>query len=290
MYNIISIRSTNVECLKNLEVIIMADSSFNVSLGVAEVVKEIKETKTVEEVDKTSALLVRAIHAALSPLEKWIIQKEYNLSETKKLLEEKLANTPVDNIITPPSYVAVPALQSISYCMDDAHLRDMYAELLAHAMNSETVDNVHPTFVEIIKQMSPYDAVVFKKLIKTLAQPCISIKYMNKKTKASFPVQDVIAFSNIDKFPLVPTQVALENLERLRLIEINKGSKYGDDRKYEDLKYGVKKVVNEFIEENKENFDIEDYEIVYGEFVILIRGFGQFFARACLGEDFSNIN
>lgn len=268
----------------------MADSSLSIDLGVAEVVKEAKETKTVEAVDETSALMVRAIHAALSPLEKWVIQKEYNLAETKKLLEEKLRNTSVENIITPPTYVAVPALQSIAYCMDDTQLRDMYAELLAHSMNSETVNDVHPTFVEIIKQMSPFDAVVFRELTKTLVQPCISIKYMNKKTKASYPVQDIVAFSDIEKFPLVPTQVALENLERLRLIEINKDSKYGDSIKYEYLKDSVQKVINNFIEENKHNFNINDYQIVYGEFVILIRGFGQFFARACLGEDFSNIN
>ena len=173
--------------------------------------------------------------------------------------------------------------------MDNIQLRDMYAELLAHAMNSETVDNVHPTFVEIIKQMSPFDAVVFKELIKTLVQPCIGIKYMNKSTKASYPVQDIVAFSDLDAFPLVPTQIALENLERLRLIEINKGAKYGNVGKYEDLKYSVKKVVNDFVEDNKQNFDIDEYQIVYDEFVILIRGFGQFFARACLGEDFSSI-
>lgn len=268
----------------------MKEPSVNVTLGVGEIVKEVKDTKTIEEVDKTSALVVRAIHAALSPLEKWVLQKEYNLSETKKLLEEKLKDIPAENIITPPAYVAVPALQSIAYCMDDIQLRDMYAELLAHAMNSETVDNVHPTFVEIIKQMSPFDALVFKELTKTLVQPCISIKYRNKNTKASYPVQDIIAFSDLDTFPLVPTQIALENLERLRLIEINKGSKYGISEKYEDLKYSVKKVVSTFVEDNKQNFDVNDYQIVYDEFVILIRGFGQFFARACLGEDFSNIN
>ena len=55
----------------------MKESSVNVTLGVGEIVKEVKDTKTIEEVDKTSALVVRAIHAALSPLEKWVLQKGY---------------------------------------------------------------------------------------------------------------------------------------------------------------------------------------------------------------------
>ena len=48
------------------QVLVMAESSVNVTLGVGEVIKEVKDTKTIEEVDKTSALVVRAIHAALS--------------------------------------------------------------------------------------------------------------------------------------------------------------------------------------------------------------------------------
>lgn len=268
----------------------MADLPININLEVSEVVEKLQSTETVNEIDKTASLLVRTIHAALNPLEKWVLQREYNLTETKILLEEKLKNIPIQNIITPPSYIAVPALQSISYCMNDTQLRDMYAELLAHSMNSDTVDIVHPTFVEIIKQMSPFDALVFKELTQTLVQPCISIKYMNKKTDALYPVQDIVAFNNIEKFPLVSTQIALENLDRLRLIEINKRSKFNNFQKYEELKISVQPYVHDFIEDNKNNYNVHDYKIVFEEFVILIRGFGQFFARACLGKDFSDID
>ena len=252
-------------------------------------IKEVSNTSTVKELDKTSALVIRAIHVALSPLEKWVLQKEYNLAETKKLLEQKLKDTPVDSIITPPPYIAVPALQSISYCMDDEQLRDMYAELLAHSMNTATVDNVHPTFVEIIRQLSPFDATVFKELTKTLVQPCISIKYMNVKTLAAYPVQDIVAFPDVDKFPLVPTQISLENLERLRLIEINKRSKYNNQAKYEVLKDAVRPTIQHFLQDNSQYFNANEYQVAFDEFVLLIRGFGQFFARACLGTDFHDI-
>ena len=63
-------------------------------------------------------LIPRAIKAALSPLEKWILQKEYNISEIQRLLEEKLKNVSPELIGTPEPYIAVPAIQYISYCMD----------------------------------------------------------------------------------------------------------------------------------------------------------------------------
>ena len=267
----------------------MEDKSINVNLGVADVIKEVKETKTVSEIDKTTALLVRAIHAALSPLEKWVAQRESNLTATYKALEPKLQNVPIENIITPPAYVAVPALQAISYCMDDEQLREMFAELLAHAMNSETVDNVHPTYVEIIKQMSPYDALVFKKLIKKLIIPCVSVKYVHKETGASYPICDLVVFTDLKKHPLVPTQICLENLERLHLIEINRKSKLAAKEKYEILETCCQTEIEQFIEENKHILAPELYEVSYDEFVLQIRGFGQFFARACLGENFQSL-
>lgn len=267
----------------------MSDANLNINLGISDTIKELKDTSTVKETDKTTALLVRTIHAALSPLEKWVLQKEYNLSATKKLLEEKLVNVPIKNIITPPPYIAVPALQSISYCMDDPQLRNMYADLLAKSMNSETVGNVHPTFVEIIKQMSPYDAKIFKTLVEKIVQPCIGIAYINKKTKEAYPIQDIVAFKNIGEFPVIQTQIALENLERLKLIEINKNSKYANNNEYNDLINNTLDIVNEFIVENQENLNINDFKVVYNHFVILIRGFGQYFARICLGQNFENL-
>ncbi|EGC02013.1 DUF4393 domain-containing protein [Ruminococcus albus] len=257
------------------------------SSSIEKTIDTIKETRTFEEADKSVSLVLRTINAAISPIEKWVIRREYSVAETKKLLEQKLQNIDVDKIITPPSYIAIPALQAISYCMDDEQLRDMYAELLASAMNSDTVDNVHPTYVEIIKQMSPFDAVVFKKLASTLVQPCIGLSYKNKRTKASYPIQDIVAFPDLEKFPIVPTQISLENLERLKLIDIQYNSKYNNDEPYERLKWSVKNVIEEFIEDNKREFDPNAYEVVYKEYMILIRGFGQFFARACLGADFS---
>lgn len=109
-------------------------------------------------VGEIAGLLPRAIKAALTPIEKWILNKEYSLAETKKLLEEKLKDADPERIKTPDAYVAVPALQAIAYTMDNETLRDLYANLLAKSMQEDTAETVHPAFVEIIKQLSPDDA------------------------------------------------------------------------------------------------------------------------------------
>ncbi len=117
---------------------------------------------TVKECGKVLSIIPKTINAALVPLQKWIANREYSLAETEKLLAQKLEHVGEDNIVTPEAYVAVPAIQAISYCLDNDELRNLYANLLAKSMVIDTKDQVHPSFVEIIKQLSPLDAKVFK--------------------------------------------------------------------------------------------------------------------------------
>lgn len=130
---------------------------------------------TVQEVGKFAARIPRAINAAFSGLDKWILNKEYAIDETKKLLEKKLENVDPEKIVEPEAYVAVPAIQAISYSMNSEELRNLYANLLAKAMNSDTKDFVHPSFVEIIKQMSPIDALVLKEIAYSKYLPLVNL-------------------------------------------------------------------------------------------------------------------
>lgn len=119
---------------------------------------------TIKETGKMLSLVPRAINAALSPLQKWIAQREYSVAETEKLLAEKLENVDVEKIVTPDAYVAVPAFQAISYSMSSVELYDLYSNLLAKSMVDGYKQDVHPAFIEIIKQFSPNDALVLKEI------------------------------------------------------------------------------------------------------------------------------
>ena len=123
-------------------------------------------------------LLPRAIKAALAPVEKWVLQREYNVAETKKLLEEKLSAVPPELIEAPEPHIAVPAIQYISYCMDNEDLRDMYANLLANSMNKVVKNGVHPGFVEIIKQLCPDEAKILKYIMHKETIPIITLTYI----------------------------------------------------------------------------------------------------------------
>lgn len=123
----------------------------------------------VQEVGKTLALPLQAVNALLINPRKWIANAEYKLQETNVLIANKLKYIDENKLIAPPDYVAVPALQALSYSMDSDELRDLYANLLAKSMNAETSNSVHPAYVEIIKQFSPLDAILFKRIVSEIS-------------------------------------------------------------------------------------------------------------------------
>jgi len=184
---------------------------------------------TVQEIGKLAARIPRAINAAFSGLDKWILNKEYAIDETKKLLEQKLENVDPNKIVTPEAYVAVPAIQAISYSMDSKELRNLYANLLAKAMNVDTKDFVHPSFVEIIKQMSPIDAHILEEISSKSFIQVANIycsKYLNKNTNHSIQLMEnpiekhgFEGLTHIIDFPPDIIKIAIDNILRLRLIE-----------------------------------------------------------------------
>lgn len=187
---------------------------------------------TAQESGKTLALIPRAINAALLPLRQWIAEREYKLAETEKLLSKKLEHVGEDKIVTPEAYVAIPAIQAISYSMDSEELRNLYANLLAKAMNSDTKDMVHPSFVEIIKQMSPIDSLVFKTIMERGGNPLISLIYENEQ-KNSLTLNMNITDINIA--PIESINISIDNLIKQSLITIPDGRYYIEDNLYDQL-------------------------------------------------------
>lgn len=231
-----------------------------------------------------AGLLPRAIKAALAPLEKWILHKEYSVAETKKLLEDKLKDTPPELIQPPEPYIAVPAFQYISYCMDNENLRNMYANLLAKSMNTVLKNGVHPGFVEIIKQLTPDEAKILEYFSFEKTAPTISLKF-EKENHAGFRYF-YKNFSNIGEYvrcekPFdIPTY--FDNLVRLGLLEYSeKVLSLSDKSKYQQLKR------HPFIKNKIESASIPDgYKVEIEEGFVRLTAYGKSFCGTCIDSDY----
>ena len=235
---------------------------------------------------ETIGLIPRAIKAALLPIEKWILNREYNLEETKKLLEYKLQKVSPGLIESPEPYIAVPAIQYISYCMDSEELRNMYANLLANSMNKIVKDNVHPGFVEIIKQLCPDEAKILKRIcVIAHSIPTINIRYINDRDEGYTVLH---YFSNIGEEANCeePFEIAkyFENMQKLGLLTESKGfSSLVDKLQYEPLKNHTyiekfNDIPIEYVQEGYNQIKIEE-----GYFNLT--DYGKMFCEICINEE-----
>ena len=225
-------------------------------------------------------LVPRAIKAALAPVEKWVLQREYNIAETQRLLEEKLKNISPDQIEAPEAYIAVPALQNISYCMDNAELRDMYANLLANSMNKVVKNGVHPGFVEIIKQLSPDEAKVLRFISLNTIIPTITLRCVNEEQEGYDVVKN---FSNVGELAKCeyPFEIGkyFDNLIRLGLLKnatlasLTNKTLYEPLKKHQHLESQIKTIEHQAPPFNKPEFK-ESY--------ISMTDFGTSFCEICL--------
>lgn len=233
---------------------------------------------TIQEIGKFAARVPRAINAAFSGLDKWILNREYAVDETKKLLEIKLENVDPEKIVTPEAYVAVPTIQAISYSMDSEELRNLYANLLAKAMNSDTQDLVHPSFVEIIKQMSPIDALIFPKIITSDIRPLITIKINTPNGGERIFAENCSWITDVS---LEKCRTSIDSLSRLGLIEIPYGESYTEKNNYDYIRSNP--LFNHAKTECM-NYLLDGESIFYDEKHIKINEFSKLFYDVCIKD------
>lgn len=149
------------------------------------------------------------------------------------MLAQKLENIDPDKIVEPEPYVAVPAIQAISYSMNSEELRNLYANLLAKAMNSDTEMQVHPAYVEIIKQMAPIDSLIFKIIMEREENPILDLCYGNDMMTESLLLVSNITDINITSGKII--SVSIDNLVKQGIISIPFDEYYDDEHYYDKI-------------------------------------------------------
>src|SRR5947207_1857122 len=75
---------------------------------------------------------------------------------------EILKDVPKEDIITPKPNVAGPTLQALTFTEGEPELQELFANLLAASMDIKTAPFAHPSFIEVIKQMTSDEAKIMK--------------------------------------------------------------------------------------------------------------------------------
>lgn len=81
-------------------------------------------------------------------------------------LERVITKVPKEQQITPPLQIVGPIYENIKYMDEDTILYELFEELLARSIDSERIDEAHPSFIHIIAQISHDEAIILFELKK----------------------------------------------------------------------------------------------------------------------------
>lgn len=205
-------------------------------------------------------------------------REKYNheLKTFVKELEEKIEQIPDDKRLEPDLHTVCTALDNILFCIEEPELRKMFSSLIANSINEDRVSEVHPSYGEIIKQLTPFDAIVFDWLNQQEIIPAVKMK-IDFKDNMRFIFGHYLYlktnFGNKDKL-----LITLDNLSRLKLIDLDFETQFADKNVYEciissdDFKNDVK-------ETKKHIKEVHKISNCYGS--VEITSFGKHFYRAC---------
>jgi len=179
-----------------------------------------------QEIGKALQTVAKTVNVALAPISMLVWGYDQINDFVSSKVAERLKNVPPQNIVTPKPNVAGPALESLRYTGHEPSLSELYANLLAAAMDKETASGAHPAFVEIIKQLTPDEAKLVRLFVFPRAMPLLTVRwdYKNPTPEKSGGIDVLVNFSFLGKeakleFPHL-TQTYIDNLCRLGLADV----------------------------------------------------------------------
>lgn len=196
---------------------------------------------------------------------------------------DKLKDLPDEEIVQVPPEVAMPIIEKLSYVTNE-ELRELYIELLTKASIKEMNNKAHPSFVNIINNLSPDEAKFIQYLNSTESLPFVDITLSAENYTLHY-IDLLVCFTpglNLN-FPQ-NLKAYLSNLESSGLIKIQSGQWIHEENDFEVyrkyLNENIPRYETEYNYIKKDPNDRKPYKIVKGS--INITEFGSLFFSAIL--------
>ena len=257
------------------------------SKAIAEIAKT--TGKGIELAEKVGGFISKVIGPACNQLGgimgDWAGYFRYtNLSTIADKVERRHSRRKLQGKTIPiPPRFAIPILESASL-EDDETLQDVWAKLIANSMDPHFKPGIHPGYIEIVKQMSPDEAIILGSFLKLEIFPILFSNYVPKTFGDIFSLMmniqpskqsSQVSFQEIHAAYLTHCEnlilkrpedgrVCFDNLLRLRIVELSydfcKGETFGS---FENTSISIP-ARNEFLR---------------------MTPFGQRFVTACIDEE-----
>jgi hypothetical protein len=206
--------------------------------------------------------------------EKARVALESNLEKYRR----KMETVPEEEVVEVPPDIGIPITDKMGYVTNE-ELSDMYVELLVKASSYKTANLAHPSFTNVIDNLSPDEAIIFKEIAPAIKIPILSGRLLIKgKSEWKDIHPTLLTGLEIIKGLSFPKNIVayVSNFEGLGLLEVLREVFIVNDALYEKLE-SIYRPGHEKME-----YDKEKYELHYLRGQVRLTPYGQMFYEAAI--------
>jgi hypothetical protein len=200
-------------------------------------------------------------------------------------MADRLSDVPEEDWVLPRGSIAGPAIQGLGFTVEEPELREMYLNLLATASDTRVARSAHPSFADVIRQLTAEEArdlpdVVATGDIKT--HPIVEIRRQSigpDEGGGYIPLATHVLNWHENDQPIAAPERALwvDNWIRLGLVTVDYGAKLTQEERYSWVE-----TTPLLVEARKQHDTAELKRIEYQLGVLRVTDFGQAFARVVI--------
>lgn len=231
----------------------------------------------VQEVGKALKTILGLGNTILWPVALANEKAKFTLQQNLNKYREKIEDIPEDKVVEVTPEIGVPVLEKLTY-VNNEELRELYLELLSKASNKDKVDAAHPSFVNIINNLSPDEALILQLLRDENTHPFIEVRL--SQDSGGYSVIDPIFSVLKTPTPLTYKKnvgAYLSNLEGLGVIKLHPDNYFTNEKKYTEAEELAKKKYGTLASSSNRKLTLNR-----GHFNLT--SFGSLFIKACIPE------
>lgn len=169
-------------------------------------------------------------HAA----EKKRLKYAADLEKYHKELDEKIKEIPNEHFIEPSIQTTALSLENSKFCISEEDLRKMFVNLISNSMDNRNSHFVHPSFAEILKQMTSTEARIIRSFKSMRSQPITN--FVIRTSEYSSRMLEKYEYFAYDGSYSYEYKSSISSLERLGLVSVTFSRHFTDDSYYEKFK------------------------------------------------------
>jgi hypothetical protein len=110
----------------------------------------------VQQIGSIATDLLKTVHLALAPIQLTAALQD----RFRTFVNRAVRQVPEERQVAPPPQILGPVLEGIKYEPEGTPIDEMFAELLSRGMDKDRVQEAHPAFPAIIRQLSADEAIL----------------------------------------------------------------------------------------------------------------------------------